>query len=95
MDESGVVWQLVFLSFVRRASVWVFLEIKVTPQEREAQWWLSAKMCYFSLLGKTTKYCLSLKKKRATSTPPYQACIVYVPLSLRAGWACGIPSVFT
>jgi hypothetical protein len=28
MDESGVLWQLVFLIFVKRASVWVFLEIK-------------------------------------------------------------------
>jgi hypothetical protein len=76
MDESGVVWQLVFLSFVRRASVWVVLEIKVIPREPEAQWWFSVKMFYSSLLGKTTKYCLSLKKKRATSTPPYQACTV-------------------
>jgi hypothetical protein len=76
MDESGVVWQLVFLIFVKRASVWEFLEIKAMPREREAQWWLSVKMCYTSLLGETTKYCLSLKKKRATSTPPYQACTV-------------------
>jgi hypothetical protein len=43
--------------------VCVFLEMKSVPQEREAQWWLSVKMCYSSLLGKTTKYCLSLKKK--------------------------------
>jgi hypothetical protein len=28
MDESGVVWQLVFLVFVKRESVWVFLEQK-------------------------------------------------------------------
>jgi hypothetical protein len=61
----SLVWyeQLVFLSFIRRASVWVFLEIKVIPREHEAQWWLSVKMCYSSILGKTTKYCLSLKKK--------------------------------
>jgi hypothetical protein len=52
MDESGVVWQLVFLTFVKRASVWVFLEIKAIPREWEAQWWLSVKMCYSSLLGK-------------------------------------------
>jgi hypothetical protein len=43
--------------------VCVLLEIKSMPREKEAQWWLSVKMCYSSLLGKTTKYCLSLKKK--------------------------------
>jgi hypothetical protein len=63
MDESGVVWQLVFLVLKKGKSVWVFLEIKAMPREREAQWWLSVKMCYSSLLGETTKYCLSLKKK--------------------------------
>jgi hypothetical protein len=63
MEESGVVWQLVLLNFEKKESVWVFLEIKAMPREREAQWWLSVKMCYSSLLGKTTKYCLSLKKK--------------------------------
>jgi hypothetical protein len=35
--------------------VWVFLEIKTMPREREAQWWLSVKMWYFSLWGKTIK----------------------------------------
>jgi hypothetical protein len=30
------------------------LEIKAMPQEWEAQWWLSVKMCYSSLLGKTS-----------------------------------------
>jgi hypothetical protein len=54
MDESGVVWQLVFLIFVKRGSVWVFLEIKAMPREREAQWWLIVKMCHSSLLGKTS-----------------------------------------
>jgi hypothetical protein len=43
--------------------VWVFLEIKAMPREREAQWWLSVKMCYSSLLGKTSKNRFSLKKK--------------------------------
>jgi hypothetical protein len=33
----------------------VFLEMKTMPREREAQWWLSVKMCYFFLLGKTIK----------------------------------------
>jgi hypothetical protein len=33
----------------QRKCGWVFLEIKVIPREREAQWWLSVKMCYFSL----------------------------------------------
>jgi hypothetical protein len=32
----------------------VFLEIKTKPREREAQWWSSVKMCYSSLLGKTS-----------------------------------------
>jgi hypothetical protein len=64
---------------------------KSNTTEREAQWWLSVKMCYFSLWGKPSTYSLSLKKKRVTSTPPYQACTVLVSISLRTGWACGIP----
>jgi hypothetical protein len=77
MDEFGVVWQLVFLSFVRRASVWVFLEIKVIPREREAQWWLSVKMCYSSLLGKTTKVLPFSEKEKSdfNSTIPSMYCI--------------------
>jgi hypothetical protein len=35
--------------------VWVFLEMKTMPREREAQWWLSVKICYFFLWGKTIK----------------------------------------
>jgi hypothetical protein len=35
--------------------VGVFLEMKTMPREREAQWWLSVKMCYFPSLGKTIK----------------------------------------
>jgi hypothetical protein len=42
--------------------VWVFLEMKTMPWEREAQWWLSVKMCYFSLWGKTIKV-LSFSEK--------------------------------
>jgi hypothetical protein len=45
---------------------WVcFLEMKTMPREREAQCWLSVKMCYFLLLGKPSKYCLSLEKKKS------------------------------
>jgi hypothetical protein len=29
--------------------------MKTMPREQEAQWWLSLKMCYFSLWGKTIK----------------------------------------
>jgi hypothetical protein len=29
------------------------------------------------------KYCLSLRKRRVTSTPPYEACTIYVSFSLR------------
>jgi hypothetical protein len=49
-------------NFRKREGVWVFMEIKMKPRKREAQWWLSVKMCYFSLLGKNIKYRLSLKK---------------------------------
>jgi hypothetical protein len=35
--------------------VWVFLEMKTMPREREAQWWLSVKTRYFFLWGKTIK----------------------------------------
>jgi hypothetical protein len=48
--------------FRKWEGVWVFLEIKMKPREQEAQWWLSVKMCYSSLLGKSIKYRLSLKK---------------------------------
>jgi hypothetical protein len=43
--------------------VGVFLEMKMMPREREAQWWLSVKMCYFLLWEKPSKYCLSLEKE--------------------------------
>jgi hypothetical protein len=43
--------------------VGVFLEMKTMPREREAQWWLSVKMCYFLLWEKPSKYCLSLEKE--------------------------------
>jgi hypothetical protein len=33
------------------------------------------------------KYCLSLRKRRVTSTPPYEACRIYVSFSLwEPGW---------
>jgi hypothetical protein len=57
MDESSVVWQLVFQIFIK-GSVWVFLEIKDMPREQEAQWWLSVKMCFSSLLGTTSSIAL-------------------------------------
>jgi hypothetical protein len=47
----------------RNVCVWVFLEMKTIPREREAQWWLSVKICYSFLWGKPSKYCLLLKKK--------------------------------
>jgi hypothetical protein len=53
----GRVWCGITISvfvFIKREGVWGFLEIKVMPREQEAQWWLSVKMCYSSLLGKTS-----------------------------------------
>jgi hypothetical protein len=50
------------LILVKRESVWVFLEIKAMPREQEAQWWLSMKMCYSSLLGKTSSTSFSEKE---------------------------------
>jgi hypothetical protein len=50
------------ISVNREVCVGVFGN-KNKPREREAQWWLSVKMCYSSLWGKPSKYCLSLKKK--------------------------------
>jgi hypothetical protein len=44
-----VVWQSVFLISINREVCVGVLEIKTMPREREAQWWLSVKMCYFSL----------------------------------------------
>jgi hypothetical protein len=57
--------------------VWVFLEVKTMPREREAQWWMSVKMFYFSLWGKPSKYSLSLKKEKSdfNSTIPSMYCI--------------------
>jgi hypothetical protein len=66
----------VLFSISRDVCVWVFLEIKTMPWEREAQWWLSVKMCYFSLRGKPSKYCLSVKKvSDFNSTIPSMYCI--------------------
>jgi hypothetical protein len=75
--------------------VWVFLEMKTMPREREAQWLLSVKMCYFSLWGKPSKYCLSLKKKSDFNSTISSMYRIGPSLSLRVGWACGISSVFT
>jgi hypothetical protein len=52
----------VFVFTKREVVCGYFLEIKAMPREQEAQWWLSVKMCYSSLLGKTSKYRLSLKR---------------------------------
>jgi hypothetical protein len=45
MDESGVVWKLVFYNLREQGNVCVgvFLEIKTMPRKWEAQWWLSVK----------------------------------------------------
>jgi hypothetical protein len=77
MDESGVVGQLVFYNLREQGNVCVsvFLEMKTMPREREAQWWLS-NVLFFLLWEKPSKYCLSLRKRRVTSTPPYKACII-------------------
>jgi hypothetical protein len=50
MDESGRVWQLVFLQPPERREcvcVNAFLENKTMSQEREAQWWLSIVLFLF------------------------------------------------
>jgi hypothetical protein len=66
MDESGVVWQLVFYNLHEQGNVWVgmFSEIKTMPREHEAQWWLSVKMCYCLLGGKPSKDCLFSEKEQ-------------------------------
>jgi hypothetical protein len=42
-----------------------------------------SNVLFLLLWEKTSKYCLSLRKRRVTSTPPYKACTIYVPFSLR------------
>jgi hypothetical protein len=54
----------------------------MVPREREAQWRLS-KCYYISSENPKNKYCPSLRKRRVTSTPPYEACMIYVSFSLR------------
>jgi hypothetical protein len=44
-----------FISVNREVCVGVFG--KTMPWEREAQWWSSVKMAYFSLGDKPSKYC--------------------------------------
>jgi hypothetical protein len=34
------------------------------------------KCVIFTSWGKPSKYCLSLRKRRVTSTPPYKACMI-------------------
>jgi hypothetical protein len=45
------------------------------PREREAQWWLSNVLFQF-LRENPKQYYLSLRKRRVTSTPPYEACMI-------------------
>jgi hypothetical protein len=62
------------------------------PQEREAQWWLSMKNCYFSLFWvKTSKYHLFLIKNRELLQLHHIKHVLYRSLSLYGlVWACGI-----
>jgi hypothetical protein len=53
----------------------VSLEKKMVPREREAQWWLSNVLLLF-LQENPKQYRLSLRKRRVTSTPPYEACMI-------------------
>jgi hypothetical protein len=66
-----------------------FLEIKMRPQEREAQWWLSMKKCFFSIfLGKNIKYHLSQRKIKSDydSTISSMYCIgLFLSLQVRMG----------
>jgi hypothetical protein len=61
----------------------VSLEKKMVPREREAQWWLSNVLFLFLRENPKNKYCLSLRIRRVTSTPPYEACMIQVSFSLR------------
>jgi hypothetical protein len=45
--------------------------------------------------GKPSKYCLFLKKKSDFNSTILSMYYIGPSLSLRAGWACRIPSVFT
>jgi hypothetical protein len=75
MDESGVVWQLMFSIFVNREMcVGVFGNKSNTTGAGSSVVVECENM--FSLWGKPSKYSLSLKNKRVTLTPPYQACTV-------------------
>jgi hypothetical protein len=67
----------VFTTSVNReiVCVSVSLETKLVPQEQEAQWWLSNVLFLF-LQENPKQYCLSLRKRRVTSTPPYEACMI-------------------
>ena len=68
---------------------------KMMPREWEAQWWLSK--CHFYCLGKTLTTSTAFLWKRMidfNSTIRSMYNIGHF-LFTGAGWACGIPSVFT
>jgi hypothetical protein len=72
-----------------------FFEIKTKPREREAQWWSSVKMCYSSLLGKTSSIAFLWKEKSDFNSTIPSMYRIGLSLSLRVGWSCGIYKVFT
>jgi hypothetical protein len=96
MDESGVVWQLVFLQQPGTGKYGCVSRKKMVPREREAQWWLSKR--HFYCFGKpyNNKYCLSLRKRKSDfNSTIWSMYNIGHFLFTGAGWACGIPIVFT
>jgi hypothetical protein len=78
---------IIVFVFIKRKVREYFWGIKTKPREQEAQWWLSVKLCYFSLLGKNIKYHLSLEKKSDLNSTILSMYCTGLS-SLRAGWAC-------
>jgi hypothetical protein len=73
MDESGVVWQLVFFISVNREVCGGVFGNKNNATGAGSSVVVECENMLLLSLDKPSKYSLSLKKKRVTSTPPYQA----------------------
>ena len=63
MDESSVVWQLVFLIFVKRGNVWVFFGNKRYATGAGSSVVVECGNVHLLSFGNNIKYRLSLKKK--------------------------------
>jgi hypothetical protein len=70
-------------------------EKEIKPLEREAQWWLSFWLLIIPWENLQVTASLSKKIMSDYNSTKLSMYIIGLFLSTGAGWACGIPSVFT